>query len=143
MGRRKKQTIDFFFDQSEKSINKHKSSKEGSFNNERFCLDERCPTPSVKQQMWLSTPSTPGGKDYQKCHFRERTESRECSWPPGSQSLEINSRQATLHYSKLLHQQNDTDKFYTSFTFIKHLNTKTTHGIYTQEWQQIYMHMRK
>ena len=50
------------FDHSEKNINKHKSGKEGPFNNEMFCLDERCPTPSVKQQMWLSTP---GGKDYQ------------------------------------------------------------------------------
>ena len=33
-------------------------------------------------EMWLSTP---GGKDDQKCNFREHTESRECSWLPGSQ----------------------------------------------------------
>ena len=52
--------------------------------NKMFCLEDRWPTPSVKQQMWLSTP---GGKDYQKCHFRANTESRECSWLPGSQAL--------------------------------------------------------
>ena len=69
---RKKRTISFLFDQSEKSINKHKRAKEGLCNYEMFCLSERWPTPSVKQQIWLSTS---GGKDYQKCQFREHTES--------------------------------------------------------------------
>ena len=34
--------------------------------------------------MWLSTP---GGKDYLKCHFCAHTESGECSWLPGNQAL--------------------------------------------------------
>ena len=34
--------------------------------------------------MWLSTP---GGKDYLKCHFGAHTVSQESSWLPGSQEL--------------------------------------------------------
>ena len=37
-----------------------------------------------QQNMWLSTP---GGKDYLKCHFGAHTESQESAWVPGSQAL--------------------------------------------------------
>ena len=37
-----------------------------------------------QQNMWLSTP---GGKDYLKCHFGGHTESPESAWLPGSQAL--------------------------------------------------------
>ena len=39
-----------------------------------------------QQNMWLSTP---GGKDYLKCHFSAHTESQESAWLPGSQALSL------------------------------------------------------
>ena len=83
-GQKMKPTIGFFF----RPIREEHHQTQGLLallhSNEMFCLDNRCPTPSVKQQMWLSTP---GGKDYLKCHFRAHTESQESSWLPGSQAL--------------------------------------------------------
>ena len=58
-----KRTIGFLFRPIREE---HQQTQELLALNEMFCLDERWPTPSVKQQMWLSTP---GGEDYLKPHF--------------------------------------------------------------------------